>query len=70
MVFTKLYAREHVDFTRRNRPGVSVELFAKKGESPLGGLSVVLSMLEVASALSSTVSYLNQTPQHIQYIKC
>ena len=57
MVFTKLYAAERVDVTRRDRPGVSVELFAKKGESPLGGLSVFPSMLEVASALSSTVSY-------------
>ena len=51
MVFTKLYERERVDATARDWPGVSVELFGPTGESPL----------EVAIALSSTVSYSKKT---------
>ena len=61
MVFTKLYAAERVDVTRRDRPGVSVELFGSSGESPLGGQVIVPSMLEVASALHPP-SHIRQSP--------
>ena len=59
MVFTKVYARERVDATGRDRPGVSVELFTPKGESPIGGKRPQFHRL-----------IFEKNPQHIQYIKC